>query len=49
MEALRRRQDKIRFVQIRHEEAAAFMACGFAKYTGRLGVCLPTDKIKESI
>jgi len=49
MEALRRRQGKIRFVQVRHEEAAAFMACGFAKYTGRLGVCLPTDKIKESI
>jgi pyruvate dehydrogenase (quinone)/pyruvate oxidase len=43
MEALRRRQDKIRFVQVRHEEAAAFMACGYAKYTGRLGVCLATS------
>jgi pyruvate dehydrogenase (quinone) len=43
MEALRTRQDKIRFVQVRHEEAAAFMACGYAKYTGRLGVCLATS------
>jgi pyruvate dehydrogenase (quinone) len=43
MEALRRRQDKIRFVQVRHEEAAAFMACGYAKYTGKLGVCLGTS------
>jgi hypothetical protein len=36
MEALRTRQDKIRFIQVRHEEAAAFMACAYAKYTGRL-------------
>jgi pyruvate dehydrogenase (quinone) len=43
MEALRRRQDKIRFIQARHEEAAAFMACGYAKYTGKLGVCLATS------
>ena len=43
MEALRTRQDKIRFVQVRHEEAAAFVACGYAKYTGRLGVCLATS------
>jgi pyruvate dehydrogenase (quinone) len=43
IEALRKRQDKIRFVQVRHEEAAAFMACGYAKYTGRLGVCLATS------
>src|SRR4051812_20412485 len=43
MEALRVRQDKIRFVQVRHEESAAFMACGYAKYTGRLGVCLATS------
>ncbi len=43
MEALRKRQDKIRFVQVRHEEAAAFMACGYAKFTGRLGVCLATS------
>jgi pyruvate dehydrogenase (quinone) len=42
-EALRNRQDKIRFVQVRHEEAAAFAACGYAKYTGRLGVCLATS------
>lgn len=43
MEALRTRQDKIRFVQVRHEEAAAFMACGYAKFTGKLGVCLATS------
>jgi pyruvate dehydrogenase (quinone) len=43
MEALRRRKDKIRFIQARHEEAAAFMACGYAKYTGKLGVCLATS------
>jgi pyruvate dehydrogenase (quinone)/pyruvate oxidase len=43
MEALRTRKDRIRFVQVRHEEAAAFMACGYAKWTGRLGVCLATS------
>src|SRR3954454_11983923 len=43
MEALRTRQDKIRFVQTRHEESAAFMACGYAKFTGRLGCCLATS------
>src|SRR6266550_4031314 len=43
VEALRKRKDKIRFVQVRHEEAAAFMACGYAKYTGRLGVCIATS------
>jgi pyruvate dehydrogenase (quinone) len=42
-EALRTRQKQIRFVQVRHEEAAAFAACGYAKYTGRLGVCLATS------
>ncbi|HEX3555284.1 MAG TPA: thiamine pyrophosphate-dependent enzyme [Thermoanaerobaculia bacterium] len=43
MEALRTHQELIRFVQVRHEEAAAFMACGYAKYTGKLGVCLATS------
>jgi pyruvate dehydrogenase (quinone)/pyruvate oxidase len=43
MEALRQRQDRIRFVQVRHEEAAAFMACAYAKFTGKLGVCLATS------
>jgi pyruvate dehydrogenase (quinone) len=42
-EALRTRQEQIRFIQVRHEEAAAFAACGYAKYTGRLGVCLATS------
>ena len=43
MEALRKKRDEIRFVQVRHEEAAAFMACGYAKFTGRLGVCVATS------
>jgi pyruvate dehydrogenase (quinone) len=43
VEALRKRQEQIRFVQVRHEEAAAFMACGYAKFTGKLGVCLATS------
>src|SRR5919112_4300406 len=43
IEALRLRQDKIRFIQVRHEEAAAFNACAYAKWTGRLGVCLATS------
>jgi pyruvate dehydrogenase (quinone)/pyruvate oxidase len=43
MEALRTRKDKIKFVLVRHEESAAFMASAYAKYTGRLGVCLATS------
>src|SRR5512135_720381 len=43
MESLRTRQDKVRFIHVRHEESAAFMACGYAKYTGKLGVCLATS------
>jgi pyruvate dehydrogenase (quinone) len=43
MESLRKRQDDIRFVPVRHEESAAFMAAGYAKWTGRLGVCLATS------
>jgi pyruvate dehydrogenase (quinone) len=43
MEALRKRQDKVRFIQVRHEESAAFMACAYAKHTGRLGCCLATS------
>jgi pyruvate dehydrogenase (quinone) len=43
MEALRKAQDKIRFIHVRHEESAAFMACAYAKFTGRLGVCLSTS------
>src|ERR1041384_5652774 len=42
-EALRTHDDAIRFIQVRHEEAAAFAACGYAKYTGRLGVCVATS------
>lgn len=43
MEALRVRQEQIKFIQVRHEEAAAFMACAYAKYTGKLGCCLATS------
>ncbi|MCO5087787.1 MAG: thiamine pyrophosphate-binding protein [Methylobacteriaceae bacterium] len=43
IESLRKRQDEIRFIQVRHEEAAAFAACAYAKWTGRLGVCIATS------
>lgn len=43
IEAFRRRSDQIRFIQTRHEEGAAFMACAYAKYTGRLGCCVATS------
>ena len=42
-EALRTHQKKLRFIQVRHEEAAAFAAVGYAKYSGRLGVCIATS------
>ena len=42
-EALRKNQEKIRFIHVRHEEAAAFMACAYAKFTGRIGVCIATS------
>jgi pyruvate dehydrogenase (quinone) len=43
IEALRRRRDEIQFIQVRHEEAAAFAACGYAKFSGKVGVCLATS------
>jgi pyruvate dehydrogenase (quinone) len=43
IEALRTRKDRVRFIQVRHEEAAAFNACAYAKWTGKLGVCLATS------
>src|SRR5438309_669256 len=42
-EAWRENQEKLRYIQVRHEEAAAFAACGHAKFTGGLGVCLATS------
>ncbi|MDR4480591.1 MAG: thiamine pyrophosphate-binding protein [Nitrospira sp.] len=42
-EALRRRQETIKLIVVRHEESAAFAACGYAKFTRRLGVCLATS------
>src|SRR6059058_2673057 len=41
--ALARQEGKIEFVQTRHEEMAAFMACAHAKWTGEVGVCLATS------
>ena len=41
--ALRRSEDKPQFVQTRHEEMAAFMACAHAKFTGEVGVCMATS------
>lgn len=43
IESLRKRKDDIRFIQVRHEESAAFMACGYAKWTGKLGCCIATS------
>src|SRR5437764_10087824 len=40
---LRKNGDKPRFIQVRHEEMSAFMACAHAKYTGEVGVCLATS------
>jgi pyruvate dehydrogenase (quinone)/pyruvate oxidase len=41
-EALRKQRDRIRYVHVRHEEVAAMAAVGYAKFTGRLGVCVST-------
>jgi pyruvate dehydrogenase (quinone) len=43
MGALERAEGKIDFIQVRHEEMAAFMACAHAKFTGQPGVCLATS------
>src|SRR6476659_3652812 len=43
MESLRVRQDRVRFFQVRHEEAAAFMAWAYGKYTGKIGCGLATS------
>ena len=42
MEALRTHQDRIRYIHVRHEETAAMAATGYAKFTGKLGVCFAT-------
>jgi pyruvate dehydrogenase (quinone) len=42
-EALRKQQDRIRFIHVRHEESAALMATAYAKFTGKLGVCVATS------
>jgi pyruvate dehydrogenase (quinone) len=43
MEALNRSKGMIEFIQTRHEEVAAFMACAHAKFTGEVGVCIATS------
>jgi pyruvate dehydrogenase (quinone) len=43
LEVLRRDGGGMRFITVRHEEAAAFAACAYAKFTGRLGVCMATS------
>jgi hypothetical protein len=42
IEALRKRQDRIKYISVGHEEAAAFKASGAAKHAGQLGVCVGT-------
>jgi len=37
------RNEKVEFIQVRHEESAAFMACGHSKFTGEVGVCMATS------
>jgi pyruvate dehydrogenase (quinone) len=43
LSGLEKEKERLRFIQTRHEEAAALMACGHAKYTGEVGVCLATS------
>jgi len=43
IESFRKYRERIRFIQVRHEEAAALAACGYAKFTGRLGCCVATS------
>jgi pyruvate dehydrogenase (quinone) len=43
MGALERAKNHVEFIQTRHEEMAAFMACAHAKFTGEVGVCLATS------
>lgn len=43
MGAMERAAERIEFIQVAHEELAAFMACGHAKFTGEVGVCLATS------
>lgn len=43
MGALRKAEGNPRFIQVRHEEMAAFMACAHAKFTGQVGVCITTS------
>jgi pyruvate dehydrogenase (quinone) len=43
MGAMNRLEGKLQFVQTRHEELAAFMACAHAKFTGEVGICMATS------
>lgn len=43
VDALRKHKNKIRYIHVRHEETAAMAASGYAKFTGKLGVCFATS------
>ena len=43
VDALRARDDQVRYIHVRHEEVAAMAAVGYAKFTGKLGVCFATS------
>ncbi len=43
MGALERAGDRFQFIQVRHEEMAAFMACAHSKFTNEVGVCMATS------
>jgi pyruvate dehydrogenase (quinone) len=43
VEALRKADERVRFIHVRHEEVGALAAVGYAKFTGRLGVCFGTS------
>jgi pyruvate dehydrogenase (quinone) len=43
MDALRTRHERLRYIHVRHEEVAAMAAVGYAKFTGKLGVCFATS------
>src|SRR5216117_3321081 len=43
LERAERNSHALEFIQVRHEEMSAFMACGHAKFTGEVGVCLATS------
>jgi pyruvate dehydrogenase (quinone) len=43
MGALQKKEDELKFIQVRHEEMASLMACAHAKFSGEVGVCIATS------